>query len=131
MAKRAGSRARGLAACWPALMLSRITGWVLAPSAFNVMKDCWSCGTMLRGKMAPSGQADTQALQSMHTSGSINSISGASRNASTGQTSTQLVCLLPIQLWVTTYAMIYSTQEQQNPHGMPGHERPYWHHAPD
>src|SRR5690606_18525025 len=47
----------------------------------------------------------TQTAQSMHSSGSITSMLGPSRKASTGQTSTQSVCLHRMQASLPTNAM--------------------------
>src|SRR6201997_4502284 len=63
--------------------------------------------------MAVTGQTGTQAPQSMHSSGLMESILADSKSASsfrgwmqsTGQTSTQAVSLVPIQGSAITYAM--------------------------
>ena len=56
-------------------------------------------------KIAEIGHSDSHALQSMHSSGSIKSISGPSLNACTGQTTAQEVYLQSWHSPVTTYAI--------------------------
>src|SRR5208282_4034108 len=64
--------------------------------------------------MADTGHAGTQAPQSMHSTGTINSCSDSAKPASsflgwmqsTGQASTQAVSLVPIQGSAITYAIV-------------------------
>src|SRR6266550_4158582 len=69
-------------------------------------------GVSSRAKIASTGHAGTQAPQSMHSSGWMNSISAVSNSGSsfrgwmqsTGQTSTQAASLVPMQGSVMIYA---------------------------
>src|SRR5580765_1545207 len=72
-----------------------------------------SSGSWSSAKQASTGQASTQASQSMHSSGSMYSISTLSYSGSsgvgwmqsTGHTSTQELSLVPMQGSAMTYAM--------------------------
>src|SRR4051794_19879367 len=75
--------------------------------------------------MAETGQAGTQAPQSMHSTGSMKSCSASPWSASsflgwmqsTGQASTQAVSFVPIQGSAMTYAMSYFLRRLQRfPH---------------
>src|SRR5574343_857533 len=67
--------------------------------------------------MAFTGHSGTQTAQSMHSSGSMTRKFGPSRNASTGQTSTQSVYLHRMQASVTTKVIVHGArgQPQQAP----------------
>src|SRR5687768_13236729 len=77
------------------------------------MKLAHSAGRSSCGKMAVTGHSSTHSPQSMHVSGSMYSISAASKSASsfvgwmqsTGQTATQAVSFVPMQGWAIMWAM--------------------------
>src|SRR5918995_3252146 len=70
----------------------------------------WSSGTASSAKIAVTGHSGSQAPQSMHSSGSMKYIASSSVAwmQSTGQTSTQLASLTPMQGSVMTYVMASS-----------------------
>src|SRR5450631_4915600 len=83
-------------------------------AAFFSVKWAHFSGRSSCAKMAETGQAGTQAPQSMHSTGSMNNCSDSAKPASsflgwmqsTGQASTQAVSLVPIQGSAITYAIV-------------------------
>src|SRR5688572_21235373 len=84
----------------------------------------YSSGIDMSEKIASTGHSGRHASQSMQVSGFINSLSGSSWNASTGQTAAQSVYLHSTQGSVTIYVISAKRLLLKEPgHSQPRHSR--------